>query len=333
MTSTADRGAAPSGAVPPLGSTSPPRSPLALLSGWKPKFLLLALVWGMSFLFIKIGTEALEPLQITLGRMATGALPLAAVVLLRRGRLPRSPRIWLHLSVAAFLLNVLPFTLFGYAEQLIPSALAGICNAATPLFAVGFSLLLLSDERPTRARLVGLVIGFTGVLVVFGVWTGFAGAGNTGAFLAVGAAVCYGVGTPYLRRFLTGTGHTNVELATAQLLAGTAQLLIITPLATDMPPELPLRVILAVTALGALGTGLAYVLQYAIIGAAGATIASTVTYVAPIVAVVAGVVILGESLVWNEPVGAAIIILGAALSHGSLRPRRPRTDGAPTPPS
>ncbi|CAM4285528.1 DMT family transporter [Nocardiopsis rhodophaea] len=329
MTTTAVPEAAPSGAVPHSGSTSP----LTPLSSWKPKFVLLALVWGMSFMFIKIGTEALEPLQITLGRMATGALPLAAVVLLRRGRIPRSPRIWLHLSVAAFLLNVVPFTLFGYAEQLIPSALAGICNAATPLFALGFSLLLLSDERPTRARVVGLATGFTGVLVVFGAWTGFAGAGSTGAFLAVGAAACYGIGTPYLRRFLTGTGYGNAELATAQLLAGTAQLLIITPLATAMPRELPLRVILAVTALGVLGTGLAYVLQYAIIGEAGATVASTVTYVAPIVAVGAGVVILGESLAWNEPVGAAIVILGAALSRGALRPRRPRPDGTPTPPS
>ncbi|MFC3998625.1 DMT family transporter [Nocardiopsis sediminis] len=291
----------------------------ALLTAWQPKFLLLALVWGLSFIFISVATTELAPLQITLGRMATGLAPLAVVLLLRRGRLPRSPRIWLHLSVAALLLNVVPFSLFGYAGSMIPSALSGICNAATPLFALGFSLLLLSDERPSRGRLIGLATGFAGVLVVFGVWQGFAGAATTGMLMAVGATVCYGIGTPYVRRYLTGTGHTTLEMATAQLLAGTVQLLVITPLFTDLPAHLSPRVLLAVTALGALGTGLAYVLQYAVITQAGATVASTVTYVIPVVAIAAGVLVMGDSLAWNHPVGAAIIIVGAALSHGALR--------------
>ncbi|MBB4930966.1 drug/metabolite transporter (DMT)-like permease [Lipingzhangella halophila] len=302
--------------------TSPP-PPLALVPGWRVKFLLLALVWGASFLLIKIGTEALAPLQITLGRMVFGAIPLAIVLVLSRGRLPGSPRIWIHLSVAAFLLNVVPFTLFGYAARLIPSALAGICNSATPLFALMFSLVLLSDEKPTRGRLIGLATGFGGVLVVFAVWTGFAGAGTAGMLLAVGAALCYGLGTPYLRRFLAGSRYSPLELSAGQLIAGSAQLAVITPLVTDAPAELPPRVVLAVVALGALGTGLAYVLQYAIVREAGATVASTVTYVVPVVAIALGVLVAGEALTWNQPVGAAIIIVGAALCHGSLRsPRR-----------
>ncbi len=198
----------------------------------------------------------------------------------------------------------------------------------TPLFALVFSLLMLSDERPTPGRLIGLATGFLGVLVVFGVWTGFAGATATGMLLAVGATVCYGIGNPYLRRNLTGTGHSTLELATAQLLTGTAQLMIVTPLATDAPTTLPWRVVLSMVALGALGTGLAYVLQYAVITEAGATVASTVTYVIPIVAVSAGV-LLGESLAWNHPVGAAIILIGAALSHGMLRLPRRRTTVPP----
>jgi drug/metabolite transporter (DMT)-like permease len=283
-------------------------------------------VWGLSFLFIDIAAEVLAPLQVAFGRMATGLLPLAVILLLRRGRLPRSPRVWLHLTVAALLLNVVPFTLFGHAATAIPSALSGICNAATPLFAVVFSLLLLRDERPTRMRVAGLATGFAGVLVVFGVWRGFAGADTAGMLLAVGATVCYGIGTPYVRRHLTGTGHTTLEMATAQLLAGTAVLAVVTPLFTDAPARLPWEVLAAVTALGALGTGLAYVLQYAVIAAAGATVAATVTYVIPVVAIAAGVLLLGESLTWNEPVGAAVVVVGAALSHGL--PRRRTAPGA-----
>ncbi|MFW5417399.1 DMT family transporter [Nocardiopsis sp. CNT-189] len=307
-------------------------------SSWQWRFLLLALVWGASFLLIKIGTTAFTPAQITLGRMAAGALPLLALVLLTGGRLPASPRIWLHLAVSALFLNSIPFTLFGYAEQHIPSALAGICNAATPLFAVVFSMLMLSDERPGPLRLAGLGVGFAGVLVVFGVWAGFGGADGTGMLLALGAALCYGIGTPYLRRtLLTGrppaepggparpalaAGFGPVELAAAQLLIGTAQMLAATAVLDGAPARVPAGAVLAVAALGVFGTGLAYVLQYRIIADAGATVASTVTYLVPVVAVAAGTLLLGERLSWNEPAGTVLILLGAALTQGVLRPRR-----------
>jgi drug/metabolite transporter (DMT)-like permease len=118
-----------------------------LASDWRVKFALLALIWGMSFVFIRVAAQSLEPMQLSLGRIVAGALPLLAVVLLRGGRLPTSPRLLAHMFVAALLLNTIPFTLFGYAGQLIPSAVMGIVNAATPLFGVVFSMLLLADER------------------------------------------------------------------------------------------------------------------------------------------------------------------------------------------
>ncbi|MFC7330230.1 DMT family transporter [Marinactinospora rubrisoli] len=306
----------------PLSNTRTRSAPLSRGLDWRLAFLLLSLIWGSSFLLIKIGTEALAPAQISLGRMATGALPMVAVLLLTRGRLPRGVRTWAHLSVAAFFLNVVPFTLFGYAEQSIPSALAGIANATTPLFTLAVSLVVLSDERPTGRRLAGLGVGFIGVLLVFGVWSGPAGAGGAGMFMALGAALCYGIGTPYLRRFLTGRGHGSLELTAGQLISGTVQLAVLTPLITDAPESLPWRVVLAVSALGALGTGLAYVLMYRLVERVGATVATTVTYVAPVVAIAAGVLILDESLAWHHPVGAAVIIVGAALCQSSAaRPR------------
>ncbi|MFC9089746.1 DMT family transporter [Nocardiopsis dassonvillei] len=312
-------------AVSPV--SAPPGSPRRALSDWRAKFVLLSLIWGMSFLFIKIGAEVLSPMQLTLGRMATGALPLLAVLLLRGGRLPRSPRLWGHMFVAALLLNTVPFTLFGYAAQLIPSALMGIVNASTPLFGVVFSMLLLSDERPDRDRVLGLGIGFLGVLTVFGVWRSLGevavsdGDAVLGMLFVVGATVCYGIGTPYLRRFVAGSSHGALELSTLQLLLGSVPLVLLVPLFTEMPTGVTWQVVAAVSTLGVFGTGVAYILQYAVVREAGATVATTVTYVAPVVAIAAGVVLLDETLSWNQPLGAVVIILGAALCQGVIRTR------------
>ena len=295
--------------------------------GWRLQYLTLALIWGLSFLFIKEGLRAFAPMQITLGRVAIGAAVLVAVLLARRERLPRGHRTWAHLSVAAVLNNVIPFSLFGYAEQRIGSGLAGICNASAPLFAALVALAMLPDERLSPRRAAGLATGFVGVFVVLGAWAGLNGHELTGTLMALGGGLCYGVGFPYTRRFLTGTGFSSLSLAAGQLLCGTVVLAVITPVLTSAPTRWPAAAVGCVVLLGALGTGLAYLLNYGIISAAGATIATTVAYVLPLVSVLAGIVVLGERLTWNEPVGAAIIVAGAALTQAG--PRAPRA-GSPT---
>jgi drug/metabolite transporter (DMT)-like permease len=295
--------------------------------GWRLQYLTLALIWGLSFLFIKEGLRAFAPMQITLGRVAIGAAVLVAMLLARRERLPRGHRTWAHLSVAAVLNNVIPFSLFGYAEQRIGSGLAGICNASAPLFAALVALAMLPDERLSPRRAAGLATGFIGVFVVLGAWAGLNGHDLTGTLMALGGGLCYGVGFPYTRRFLTGTGFSSLSLAAGQLLCGTVVLAVITPVLTSAPTRWPAAAVGCVVLLGALGTGLAYLLNYGIISAAGATIATTVAYVLPLVSVLAGIVVLGERLTWNEPVGAAIIVAGAALTQA--RPRAPRA-GSPT---
>jgi drug/metabolite transporter (DMT)-like permease len=314
--------------------TTAPAAPAAEATkvDWRLRFLVLAVIWGGSFLFIKVAVEVLAPIQVTLGRCLLGAVAVGAVLAVRREPLPRDARTWLHLAVAALLLNVIPFTLFGYAEERIPSALAGICNSATPLFTVAVAVLALPDERPTRRRAAGLALGFGGVLVVLGVWNGVLGHDATGTLMALAAALCYGLGWTYVRRFVSGS-HSTFALTTAQLIAASVQLVVLAAVFTPMPAHLPLRVVLAVAALGALGTGAAYVLQHGLIRDAGATVASTVTYVAPMIAVLIGVVVLGERLTWNAPVGAAVIIAGAVLISGARISRRtPESVRLPTPP-
>ncbi|MEU9735292.1 DMT family transporter [Streptomyces sp. NPDC048002] len=296
---------------------------------WRLRFAALSLIWGFSFLLIKVGTEGFAPFQVTLGRLLFGTAVLAVAMAVRRERLPRGARTWAHLTVAAFLLNALPFSLFAYAELTIPSTLAGICNATSPLWGMALSMVALSEDRPTRVRVAGLGLGFLGVLTVLGAWQGFSGMDARGTGMALLASLCYPVGWIHIRRTLAGSPSSHLSLTGAQLLLATAQLAVVTPLFTTAPTGLPLLPLLAVVALGALGTGFAVLLQYGLVAEVGPTTAQMVTYFIPVIATAAGVWLLGEPLTWSTPVGAVIVLAGAALTQ--LRPRhRPDSTATPT---
>lgn len=286
---------------------------------WRLRLGALSLIWGFSFLLIKVGTGAYAPFQVTLGRLAFGTAVLAAALVVRRQRLPRGARTWAHLTVAAFFLNALPFSLFAYAELTIPSTLAGICNATSPLWGMALSLVALSEDRPTRLRVAGLGLGFLGVLTVLGAWQGFAGLDGPGTAMALLASLSYPVGWIYVRRTLAGANHSHLSLTGAQLLLATVQLTVVTPLFTDVPTHFPVLPLLAVAALGALGTGIAMLVQYGLVAEVGPTTAQTVTYFVPVIATAAGIALLGEPLAWSTPVGAVIVLAGAALTQ--IRPR------------
>ena len=219
-----------------------------------------------------------------------------------------------------------PFTLFGYGEQRVSSILAGIWNATTPLVVLPMAVLVFRTERMTARRAVGLVLGFVGVLVVLGVWQGLGGAQLTGQLMCFGAAACYGLSIPYQKRFVAGRPESGLALSATQLLVATVQLAIVAPLVAGAPPaptDLSLDVVGSVLALGALGTGLAFVINLRIIRMAGASTASTVTYLIPIFAALIGVLALDEHLAWYQPVGAVIVLAGVAVSQGLLV-RRPK---------
>lgn len=327
MTSTT-RTSRPAGAP---GATEAPTSPAAVPAAparraldWRLRFGLLSLIWGFSFLLIKVGTDGFAPFQVTFGRLFFGTAVLAAAMAVKRERLPRGARAWGHLAVAGLLLNALPFSLFAYAELTIPSTLAGICNATSPLWGMVLSLVALSEDRPTRLRVAGLGIGFLGVLTVLGAWQGFAGLDARGTAMALLASLSYPVGWIYVRRTLAGSRHSHLSLTGAQLLLATAQLAVVTPLFTTAPDAFPVVPLLAVAALGALGTGVAVLLQYGLVAEVGPTTAQMVTYFIPVIATAAGVAVLGETLTWSTPVGAVIVLAGAALTQGVRR----RTVGA-----
>jgi drug/metabolite transporter (DMT)-like permease len=282
------------------------------------RIAVLAAIWGCSFLFIKLALDGVTATQIVLARVVLGAAALAVIVAVRREPLPRG-RIWLHLAWMGLVANVLPFFAFSWGEgHGATSGLAGIYNATTPLWTLLFAMVALPAERPTRARLSGLVLGFSGVLVVLAPWRAVQGAHLSGQLACLAAGACYGISFVWTRRFLTG-GGSPLGLAAAQLACASVEIGVVAPWVAARPVSLPPRVWLSLLALGAVGTGFAYVIYYGLIHDVGATTASTVTYLIPLVAVTLGVIALGERVRWNDFVGAGVVIIGIAVAERRLR--------------
>jgi len=297
----------------------------------------LALAWGASFLFIELALEGLSPLQIVLGRLSAGAAVLWSILALRRHELPRGLQLWGHLLVLGIVGNIIPFSLFGFAQERVTSGLAGVLNGSTPLFTLLVAVAALPEERFSATRGLGLGLGFAGVVLVVGPWDANPLTSSIpGQLACLGASACYAVAFVYTRRFVSGSGYPPSALAAGQLGAAAVALWLAAPLIARGEVDLTVTVVASTVALGAIGTGVAYLLYYRLIAEAGATSTSMVTYLIPVVAVVLGVIVLREPIGWNLFAGAAVVILGVAVAEGRLigliprdAPRRPVGSFAP----
>lgn len=285
---------------------------------WQGQLLLLAFIWGSGFLLIKVSVEGFSPTLLTFVRLVLASATLLVVMRLRHDRLPRGFRVWLHLAVAGLLLNVLPYVLYAYGETHITSILAGIWNATVPLLTVLVVMISLPEERPTVDRILGLLVGFAGVLVVLGFWQGLVGGALLGSLACLVGSATEGIGFPYTRKYLTGRNDTVLALAVGQLLCAAAEMLPLLPFFGGVAHTVPVQSIISLLCLGFLNTGVAYILTYGLVRDVGATMMSTVTYLMPLVAAVEGVLILREPITWNEPIGGLIVIAGIAISERGM---------------
>ncbi len=288
---------------------------------WLPAYLALGLVWGCSFIFIKLGLEFLTPFGVAFVRCALGAITLLIVVRLMKIDLPKEKSTWYKLWIVAMLLNVVPGILFAYAELHVTSVLAGIINATTPLATLIVMLIAFREEKLKAEQIYGLIIGGIGVMVVFGIWQGIGDNQLTGVIALLIAVTCYGPSFPYLKRNIIPLGLKPEAAATTQLIMAAITLLPFYLYDGISEDNYRPANVLAMLALGILGSGFAYIWNFSIIAAAGSSIASSVTYLTPIVAVFVGWLFLGEVIVWHEPVGALLVILGAAVSQGRFNRR------------
>jgi drug/metabolite transporter (DMT)-like permease len=282
------------------------------------RLLLLAFIWGWSFLFIKVSVEGMPPTAVAAGRIGLGALVLHVILRMRHVRLPRDRMFWRHVFVSAVFANILPFTLLAWGEERITSALTAVLNASTPLFTALAGFVYLGS-RFGRREVSGLVLGLAGVGVAAGLTASdLAHSSVTGSLASVGAGAGYGIALAYTAKHLMGV---SAEIAaTGQLTAGfivLAPVALVASISEGIDPE-PHR-LLAIVLLGAVGTGFAYILYYRCVAELGPTTTSLVTYLIPVVAVAVGVVLLDEGFQVRMLVGGVMIVLGIALVQRRLR--------------
>ncbi|WP_268765536.1 DMT family transporter [Leifsonia sp. Leaf264] len=307
------------------------------------QFLGMGIIWGASFLFMKVALVGVGFGQIAWSRLVLGGLVLGAVVLVTRPRvdggavLPREPVVWLHFVVIAISGCVVPYLLYAWAEQYVSSSLASIYNAVTPIMTAIMATAVFRVERLARDQVLGVVIGVLGVVVIIGPWGYAAMTGDLwGQLACLGSALSYGFTFGYTRRFLSGRPIAGATFAFLNIGIAGVIMLLLTPVVALGPVALDWPITLSLLALGALGTGVVYIWNINVLRAWGPTNASTVTYVTPVVGVVLGVLLLGETFSWHEPVGAGLVLVGILLTQKRLRiasfaERRRRDQAAPIP--
>lgn len=294
---------------------SPPSTTYAILLGS------LALMWGSSYLFIKIGVETLPPLSLVLLRVCVGLAILAVVVGLTRTPLPRDRRTLAHLGVLGAVNVALPFWLIGWAELYIDSGLAGILQSTAPFFTLVVAATFVHDERITGGRLAGILLGFLGILLLSAESVAGIGAPGgperlAGLLAVVGSSLCYAVGNTYARRNLRNARPLVLavgQVGWAVVLVGLLAFLVDGGVTVPAVPEAALSVLW----LGAVGTGFAYIVFFRLLTGWGPTRASLVAYLLPVVAVALGVVVLGETLDPLFVAGATLIVGGVWIVNRS----------------
>ncbi|MFF2053662.1 DMT family transporter [Leifsonia sp. NPDC058194] len=290
------------------------------------QFVAMGLIWGASFLFMKIALDGVSFGQVAWARLVFGAVTLGVIVLIMRSRLPREPIVWLHFTVVAISYCVVPFLLFAWAEQYVSSSLASIYNAVTPITTAILVTVAFRVEKLNRDQVLGVLIGVVGVIVVVGPWSIAALSGSVwGQLACLGAVTCYGFSFGYIRKFISHRAIPATTTAFLNIGIAAVIMIVLTPVVALGPITFSWPVLLSLLALGMLGTGVVYIWNMNVLRAWGPTATSGVTYVTPVVGVALGILVLGEHLSWNEPVGALIVIVGILLTQQRVRvlTRRP----------
>lgn len=293
--------------------------------------VVLALMWGTSYAFIKLGVQTLPTFTLIATRLLIGFVFLATVVAIARQPLPRNPRIYVHLLVMAVVNIVIPFTLITTAERSVPSAIAAIINGAVPLVVILLAALVLNDEPITLGRLIGLLVGYAGVIVIVspGLVTS-TGSEISGELALVGSTISYGVGAVYARRTMRGLR----PMIPAVFQVGFA-FVIVSALA--LVNERPFAVawngdaLVAVAWLGVFGSGAAYLLNFRLLARVGATRTSILAYFLPVIGIISGAIMFNEHIEPTVLFGTAMVLAGIALVNGKYLERRLYGRGAPEP--
>jgi drug/metabolite transporter (DMT)-like permease len=290
-------------------------------------FVLLGLIWGSSFAWIKIAVEEIPPATLVAWRMTLGALGMVALLVAWRVPMPRRRRELIPLAVMGAINAAIPIFLISWGEQFVDSGTAAVLNSLVPIFSLVIAGLVIRTEPVTALRVSGLVLGFIGAALLAGreLELRTDGSGLIGALAVVLAAVSYAAGASYARHRIR---HTHRYVVAGGTLVFAAIYMWILALPADggiiVPSLLP--TIVAVVWLGILGSFVAYLLFFFLIEHLGATIASMVTYMFPVIGLAIGVLLLGERMDLRLAIGTALVVVGiivVTLRYDALVSRVP----------
>ncbi|MFD0908429.1 DMT family transporter [Ruegeria arenilitoris] len=277
------------------------------------ELILLGLIWGASFLAIRVALDTIPVMTAVFHRVFWAALALWAVVLLRRETIPRDPRIWGAFLVMGLLNNVLPFSLMAWGQLYVDTGLTSILNAATAIFGVLVAAAFFSDERLTKRRAVGVALGFGGVSIAIGLHNFLGFSLQSAAQLAILAGtVSYALAAVWARLRLSGLAP---QVAAAGMLSGSTMVMLPVMLVVDGAPsfDLPMTTWIAVAYYALVATAGAYLLYYRVLAAAGSGNLLLVTLIIPPVAILLGAYVRHETLAPNAFIGFAILALGLLI--------------------
>lgn len=278
--------------------------------------LFLSLLWGSSFLFMKVAVATLPVFTVVLGRVGIAAILLVIYAYIQGHKLPTDLRAWGQLILLGFFRAALPISLFVWAGTQIDSNISGILNSTTPLFSAIIAHFFTTDEKLTVHRVAGIALGMVGVIVLMGVDAlQSLGSNLLGQLAILGATFSYGIAGVYGRQFKA----IPVSVASAGFLLGAS--LLVLPMAVleqawTLSPSI--ASVGSVFALAIFNTAIAFVIWFMLIHRAGATNTAQATFIIPFMAILLGFVFLGEPLAWNAGLGLVFILLGLAVAQERL---------------
>jgi len=283
-------------------------------------FILLGAIWSSSFMWIKIAIQEVEPITLVAFRALFGLVFGLIVISIRRVQWPRTWKAWFPLLIVGLTNVAIPFFLISWGEKSIDSAVASILDATVPLFTILMAHFLLRDDKITMPKVMGLIVGFAGIVVLMSKDIGASSSSLLGQLAVVVASMFYAGSAVYVRK--TTEDVPGIVRSAGPLISATA-FMWMGAFLFESPVQIPKLGVtwVALLFLGVLGSGLAFVMAYYLIHEIGPTRTTMVTYLFPLGGVILGVAVLHEQLTWQVIAGAALIIVSLAIANWEPKKR------------
>ena len=292
--------------------TQPAKSHTAL-------FLTVSVLFGGNYMWAHFALQSFSALEVAWGRTVLAAATLAIVLLITKDHYPRGKEIWIKLNIAAILFNTVSFVGMATAVSRISTVQVSIWNALVPLVTLGFVLVFIPEENPTWRRVTGLSMGFLGALFIAHPWSGLGDFDAIGTGAIMVGTTSYAAGLVYARRNFVNVKDTPTSIAAGQMLCASIHFTLILPWFVTITTDASTISLISLLILGVVGTGITYIMIQTLIKQSGAGVASDTTYVILFVAIMLGIVVLGEAInVW-QIIGSALILVGLVIINTKER--------------